>query len=353
MTQNAATYTATRGRVAGLDALRGLAILLVLLRHSAPNVFGGAGIVGVVIFFALSGYLITGLLMRDMSKYGRIRYGRFYRNRAFRLLPALLLFVAVLVIVIVAVDPLNDRDQLLRTVVVSLSYTANLPFDHGSDAISHLWTLATEEQFYLVWPLLVALGFRMKRLRLVLWATGVGLFLVCAASVLIAGDSVAALYSLPTSWAISMVIGAAAQIGKRKLDDLMRLNPWVAGTTIALAFALLLGLSLAPDLKTAPGAYLFGGTAIGSATVVLIWFAERQEKPTSLLHPLIYLGTISYAAYLWNWPIALWLEQSPAFHLAGPLSVVITLCAATISWFALERPVQQWRSRLDAREAVK
>ena len=93
------------GRIAGLDLIRGLAIALVLLRHAWPSTFAGGGIVGVVMFFALSGYLITGLLLSDIRRLGRVRYVRFYRNRALRLVPALVLMLGALDVVTLDLDP--------------------------------------------------------------------------------------------------------------------------------------------------------------------------------------------------------------------------------------------------------
>lgn len=347
MTPSSADIATKGPRVAGLDALRGLAILLVLLRHAWPDIFGGAGIVGVVIFFALSGYLITGLLMRDMKRYGRIRYGRFYRNRALRLLPALVLFVIVLSIITLTLNPLDDKGELLRTVIVSLTYTANLPFDHGSNSISHLWTLATEEQFYLIWPVVIALGFRLDRLRMAVALPGILLVLLCGLSVLVAGDGVAALYSLPTSWAVAMVIGGAAQLGKDRVTAVLS-RPFLASIALLMSALVLITLSLTPALKEQPWAYLTGGILIGSATVILISLAERRQMASTLFRPLMWLGTISYATYLWNWPISLWLEQSLPIQTAGPLSAILAVAAASLSWLAVERPISSLRTRLDS-----
>ncbi|WP_425455718.1 acyltransferase family protein [Cryobacterium soli] len=97
--------------------LRGIAIALVLVRHAAPSVFGGAGIVGVVIFFALSGYLITAILHRNILKSGRVRYARFYRNRALRLIPALVFMLMGLTVITLTINPLDDRTRLVRTLL--------------------------------------------------------------------------------------------------------------------------------------------------------------------------------------------------------------------------------------------
>ncbi len=111
----AETTPTPKRRIEGLDLLRGLAIALVLIRHSQLIHFGGGGIVGVVIFFALSGYLITGLLVKDLTSYGRIRYGRFYLHRATRLLPALFALLAVYALITFIWNPLRE-DRGTRSV---------------------------------------------------------------------------------------------------------------------------------------------------------------------------------------------------------------------------------------------
>src|SRR6476661_159015 len=113
-------------RMPGLDVLRGLAILLVLMRHGLPEVFGNAGIVGVVVFFALSGYLITGVLTADHARTGTVSFLEFYRRRALRLFPPLLLLLLVFSVVELVTDRLHDRWYLPKTLVTALSYTSDL-----------------------------------------------------------------------------------------------------------------------------------------------------------------------------------------------------------------------------------
>ena len=107
----AAQHTAARPRLDGLDVLRGAAVGAVLLGHSWPGIFQGAGIVGVIAFFVLSGYLITNVLVRDIERHRKIRYGRFYAHRAFRLVPALISLLGVYAIVELATDVLGDRSK--------------------------------------------------------------------------------------------------------------------------------------------------------------------------------------------------------------------------------------------------
>lgn len=196
MTATALPTTPAHRRIEGLDLLRGAAIALVLLRHSWPDAFGGAGIVGVVVFFTLSGYLITGLLAADVRRYGRIRYGRFYRNRFLRLIPALLFVLAGLVVIEGILDVSDTRRFVPRTIGVALTYTMNIPlFNHGSPNFSHLWTLANEEQFYLVWPLIIVLGVRYRKLRLLVAVTAAALIVLLVTTVAWQHDDIQKIYN--------------------------------------------------------------------------------------------------------------------------------------------------------------
>ena len=307
-------------RIDGLDLLRGIAVGLVMLRHALPDVFPGAGVVGVVMFFALSGYLITGVLER------KPRLGDFYARRAWRLVPPLLVLVAGVVLVTLVLDPLGDRDQLLKTVVVALTWTADLPFGHASDATYHLWTLALEEQFYLLWPATLLLLGPRRGLVLAALATG----LACLLTTWWLAEDPDLAYSLPTSWALCFVVGAAARMHR----DRLRVPTWTA----PVALAALAVLSMVP-LRGHALTYLAGGPAIAvlTAALVLSW-----RTWTTVTHPalraLVWLGTVSYGAYLWNYPLTLWLRPH-----AG-LAVVLTLAAAALSWRYVEAPLQRRRT---------
>jgi peptidoglycan/LPS O-acetylase OafA/YrhL len=342
------------GRIAGLDLVRGLAIALVLLRHAWPATFGSAGIVGVVAFFALSGYLITGLLLTDLAERGRIDLARFYRNRAIRLFPPLLLLLAVIAVVTIVADPLDQRDGLVRTLIIGLTYTGNLPIDLGNSTIDHLWTLATEEQFYLVWPLLLTLAVPRRRTGPILLAVAAAVLLVLVVTVIGAEPNVEDIYRYPASWSLALVIGAAAQIWSD------RVGAWLpagrAARTLVgwIAVALLVVLAFVPNGKAEATSYLFLGPFVAVVTVVLIHvWSDWRDLPTAALRPLLALGTISYATYLWNYPIVLWLGAAVAgtdLAVWRPLAGIgLTLAAATLSWWLVEVPARRWRRRLDAR----
>lgn len=343
--------TGTTARLYGLDVLRGLAIFLVLLRHAWPEYFGTAGIVGVVMFFALSGYLITSLLDRDISANGHVRYGRFYIHRAFRLIPALAFMLAGFAAIEGVWNILGDRPKILRSVIVGMTYTTNiLGFDHGSTALGHLWTLATEEQFYLVWPLVLFVAIKWRRVRTVTWACIVGATLACAATIFLAGSTPERVYTLPTSWCVSMLIGALSYLERDALSRILTFEKMPRHLVRGISIVALAYISLLPEMKAWAGTYLLVGPAIALLTVVLIFDFKRFNGPAPrFVRPLLALGTISYAAYLWNKPIVSWLGDSPLGLVNGVASIVLTLLAATVSWWIIERPIATLRRRNDRR----
>lgn len=333
-------------RLPGLDVLRGLAIVLVMLRHAWPRVFGEAGAVGVVIFFTLSGYLITGVLLRDAQTPPGMMIWRFCRNRALRLLPALLILLFTFGVVEIITNRLADRATLRNSLILGLTYTSDLPLRHVSmsPGISHLWTLAVEEQFYLLWPFI--LFFARHRLKRALAVVGIIAVLLCAFTVAALPGRGGVVYMLPTTWAVTLVIGAAAFVFR----DARRARNSSAAFPLT-ALAMLLALCVLPDAKNHPTWFLVLGPAVSLLTVCLIRGAEDwRELPPSWVEPLRHLGIISYGAYLWNLPIVNWLA-GPVLRFSSPwrgaASIPLTILAAILSWNLAEKHVARFKRELD------
>lgn len=342
----------TSARIQGLDALRGLAIILVLLRHSWPDVTGSAGVVGVVLFFTLSGYLITGLLVSDIGRFGRVRYGRFYRNRAIRLLPALIFLLVGYVVVTMIWDPVGDRPTVVRAVIVALSYTTDIPYDHGTIALSHLWTVSVEEQFYLVWPIILTIAVRTKHVRSALVLSAVTIVVLLLASYAVAEPKTIRIYTLPTSWCVAMVIGAAAAFLMPQLEAIFRGSRRARCLSFAGSAVLLLAVAATPEDVSSLFAYLVVGPCTALATVGLIVHVRHwRELPSRWLLPLVWMGTISYAAYLWNYLIRSWMVSPSLSTEQAVGTLVLTIVAAVLSWFAVEKPALRLKSALDRRRA--
>ncbi|MDF1477792.1 acyltransferase [Leifsonia sp. H3M29-4] len=316
-------------RIQSIDLIRGIAVALVMLRHAYPEQFAGAGVVGVVMFFSLSGYLITGVLLDEVARNGGVRFGGFYARRAARLVPALVVFVAVFALVTLVFDPLSDRQVLPRTVLVALTWTADLPFDHGSDAIFHLWTLAVEEQFYLLWPVLLVAAARARRVGWLFAAASLAALAGCVATLVWLWPHPDLAYALPTSWVGCLLIGAAARVWRDRLV--------VRGALGPVALVVLLAVSVVP-LRGHASTYLVWGPVIAALTaIMLLAWRDWRTVGAPVLRPLVLLGTVSYAAYLWNYPLTLWLRGTTEF--AGLVSIVLTLVAASASWMLVERPI--------------
>lgn len=337
-----------RHRKPGLDLIRGIAVAMVLLHHAWPDLFPGFGIIGVVVFFALSGYLITGLLERDLQEHGHIRYGRFYLHRAFRLMPALIGVLVVFALVEGIWNVLGARHEILRTVVVAMTYTMNLGFfDRGSDALRHLWTLATEEQFYIVWPALLAFAYRRGRVRAIISVALVLVLAACVLTIVATAPETQKVYTLPTSWAAAMVLGCLAKIEQARITRwVQHCRPGMVGAVCLLA---LIALGFAPEGKESALTYLVKGPVTAVASIGLIFeYAKWDALPNRSLRPLLGLGVISYAAYLWNYLIVSWMGGARSDFFFGTATILVTVAAAVISWYVLERPAANLRVRLEA-----
>lgn len=347
-----------KSRLDGLDVLRGMAVGLVLLRHAWPGTFSGAGIVGVVIFFVLSGYLITGVLQRDIGTYGRVRYRRFYAHRAFRLLPALAGFLAVYAIVEISLDALGDRtDGIIgNSVAAALLYVQDLPLPiETSVAVAPLWTLAVEEQFYFVWPALLLFASNRGRVGRLLAVSAVLILLAMASSVVLSSavmETTVHLYPLPTTWGVALIAGSAIHIYRQSLFAMFA-SGRVRMSVGLLAIAALTVASLFAEVKESAAFYLIGGPAITIASSVLVVLgASRTVRMPGWTRPLRLLGLISYAAYLWNYLIVAWLGRANGDELSSLASVgsiALTIFAAIISWFTVEALGRRWRAGFDAR----
>ncbi|WP_158375298.1 acyltransferase family protein [Cellulosimicrobium cellulans] len=331
-------------RIAGLDALRGVAVLLVMAHHALPEALPGSGAVGVVMFFTLSGWLVTGLLLDELEATGRVRLLRFFARRARRLLPALGIMLAGFTAVTWTLDPLGERQTVVRALLVALGYLTNLPITIGSRATFHLWTLATEAQFYVLWPVIVMIAWRARRMESALAWSGVVVLAGCVLTLAWAAPDYAMAYRLPFSWSLALVIGATAQWASRRGTPTRTRPARGSRGMVVLVVLVLAGCSLMA-LQDSPGAYVLGGPAIAGATCVIIsrivagaraGNMARSPAAHHAMRALGGVGVISYAAYLWNYPLVLWLRTIDA-PLHALLSSAATFALAAVSWHAVEK----------------
>jgi peptidoglycan/LPS O-acetylase OafA/YrhL len=335
-----------------IDVLRGLAIGLVILRHAWPDVFPGAGVVGVDVFFALSGYVITRVLDRDLVSLGRPRFARFYIHRVFRLYPALILVTGVYAVATLLWDDGVTHRQLAANVGAALLYLGDFPnLVNMTGPIGHLWTLAIEEQFYIVWPVLLWLAYRMtRRLGVVAVAVAVALTAVCLCTLALSAAP-ADIYELVTTWASSIAIGGAAYFYH---EAIRRALGRFSGAAAILAVLVLLAACFYPDAKDHSITYILGPSLIALAAVVILNWATTPGNEVvrfDPLKPLNWLGRISYGVYLWNFPVTNWwnsaLGTPPAW--ADLALIPLSIAPAVISWYTVEALGRWLRKRYDER----
>lgn len=354
-----------------LDGVRALAVALVLLFHfGVPGIDGG--FVGVDVFFVLSGYLITGLLRRQLEDDGGIRLGRFYARRARRLLPAsLIVLLAVVVGSWFALDAVRNQD-VGRDAVSAALYVANLRFafyageyfapGDTASPVLHYWTLAVEEQFYLAWPIALLVGWRVAaRLSrsprvVVLGAVGLGIAASATLSVLLAGSPLT--YYGPHTRAYQLLAGAALALlpsAPGAVADGVRGRRLADGAALAGGAALVALALTVDDAGSYPG---LAGLAVAAASVALVLGVDRA--PAGIAARVLghaapaAVGRLSYSLYIWHWPIivlgpGLVAELDlPAWTGGRPALVVVTLVAAVGSYLLIEQPVR-FRLRPHAR----
>lgn len=327
-----------------LDGLRAVALAFVLLSHGGVGFVGGA--IGVDVFLVLSGYLITGLLLVELDRTGSVDLRAFWARRARRLLPA-----AIALIVVVA---LLGRTDGLDT-LASLGWWSNWRFalaDEGyfdafgaPSPLRHTWSLAVEEQWYLLWPpLLLGLGRLGRRNRA---AATAALALASAGAMwLLAGDLDRAHMGTDTR-AQGLLVGAlvAMALHGRPAGSLPRPATTLAG--LAGAGALVAIGWTVPGSE--PLLYRGGHLVVALAAAAVVVAAVRPDGPVRValaIGPLRAVGRVSYGAYLWHWPLFVWLTPDRTGLDPWPLLAVrlgATAAATVLSWHLVERPV------LDAR----
>jgi len=329
-------------RIPSLDGLRAISIAAVVSSHllwhgeTGPHALirTALGRMGVQVFFVVSGFLITRLLVREQGARGRISLARFFQRRAIRILPPYLVYV----VTVVAISRLVAVPMPRADVAHALTFTMNFASDRSSWVLAHGWSLSTEEQFYLAWPLL-AVAFGWTRTR---WLAA-----VVAAVPFVQFAVTGALPSI--HWFPNGVDGIAAGCLLALLwDDPQAsrvLRRMTTGATPLVALALVIArIALAPYhvgtlLETLSG----GAIAMLVARVVLHpgGFASALNAA-----PAVWLGKLSYSLYLWQQLFTRpTLEREP---LPFPLAVACALGCAVISYYAVERPLLAARARLRA-----
>jgi peptidoglycan/LPS O-acetylase OafA/YrhL len=370
--------------IPALDGIRGVAIIVIMGYHSGVFLTSG-GFYSLDMFFTLSGFLITSLLISEWRRTGTIRLGAFWARRARRLLPALLVLLAGVAVYAAFLVPPDTYTHLRSDGISALFYFANWHFiainssyfgQTGlSSPLTHTWSLAVEEQFYLVWPLVVLGVFKV-------WKNTKVLLVVCVAGalasavemgILYAAASVDRVYYGTDTRAQSLLVGAVVAValslwadhrrGGAAAGDQGRVHrhlggdpAWAARTARGRRWVLAVGLAgvagcavLWTTVSYNDELAFRGGFLLAALSTAAVLFSvvcsQRSVLAVCLsFSPLRHVGRISYGLYLWHYPLVLYLDHARTGLTGYPLFAVrvgATLVIATASFYLVERPVRQ------------
>ncbi|MET8079621.1 acyltransferase [Streptomyces sp. NPDC005303] len=345
------------GRVSGLDGLRTLAVALVVVHHVQPDVLPG-GAVAVDVFFTISGFVITRLLIAEYVRRGGISLMSFYRRRWLRLVPAMLAVCAFCVLLASTTDLWGFRGSL-QAAGFTAAFLTNVvralepgPYSELTAPLAHTWSLGVEEQFYLLWPLVLLLLLRRLRARTVLLCTAALCVLpLLWRCVLWNPEAAHRIYNGTDTRADQLLAGAlvAVALARLRSDDprLALLRTWSA--RLAWPALSLLGLvawrfPVTGDLGAWTAAwYTIGFLAVAalSATLVTALELRPDDRLSRLLAltPLTWVGrNLSYGIYLWHYPVVRLLASLGVEEGRLAATVTLTLLMALLSYYAVEKP---------------
>ena len=342
-----------------IQGLRAIAVILVVLYHFWPGRLSG-GYIGVDVFFVISGFLITGQLSRELDRTGRIALPGFWAKRARRLLPASLIVLAFSAIATLVILPLSSLIDSLREILASAFYVENWSLaagsvnylaSHDATIAQHYWSLSVEEQFYLVWPLLLLgatwLGARFFSRRR--WLPMIAVVVI----VTVASLAISILYthSNPAE-AFFVTFTRAWEFGVGGILALVpRLRPvraWLSDILGYGGIVLIVVCAFRYNQDTP-----FPGTAailpvLGAAAIIVSERSKHWWDVGSVLGgpPQRFIGDISYSVYLWHWPLIIIAPYIPGWGLEGWNRVVLFIGSFVLGWLTkrfIEDPARQWR----------
>ncbi len=340
-----------------IEGLRAIAVVLVVLFHAEIGPFSG-GYIGVDVFFVVSGFLITSLLLSEVSRTGTLALPNFWARRARRLLPASCL---VIVVTLIAAQWLYDPlllGNLARDAVAACGFFVNYVFawrqahgdggyfdaDVAKSPLLHFWSLAVEEQFYLVWPLIIwALARTARRLRHELMLVILVLWVLSAVSCVWLTDQQPAwaFYSLPTrAW--ELLTGALLAVSITTLRTLRR--QFVVPMAVA-GLAVIVAAAIQFDSGTAFPGIAAAAPVLGTALVIAA--GSALDAPAVLRdvlgsRPMLWIGRRSYAIYLWHWPalVLIGVEWGPLSWVQRVLVIAGSVLLSAVSYRFVEDPVR-------------
>ncbi len=350
-----------------IEGLRALAIGLVLAFHAGIRFIPG-GYVGVDVFFVISGFLITGLLVREAQRSGRVSLVRFYARRAKRLLPIASVVLVFAAIVTTTLLPRSDARIFGGDIVGAALYVVNwvlagrsvdyLASDVGQSPVLHYWSLSVEEQFYLVWPLVIIVALLVvrrfgTRLRPTL---AIGLMLVTvpslAWSIVLTGRQDASAFFVTTTRLWELGVGALLAIAATRLGNL---PTWVRQLLAAVGAAAVGYAALAFSATTPWPGYHALVPVLGTAAIIAAGVGSDRAIISRFLGlaPFVWIGGLSYSLYLWHWPLLI--AATDGLGLTGARWGIVVIVASVIpAWLGhvlIENPVR-FSQRVSSRSTI-
>jgi len=342
-----------------LDGLRGISILLVYIHHLYHPLMPG-GFFGVDVFFVLSGFLITSLLVQEQERKGSISLKDFYIRRALRLMPALITLILIIGGFALIFLDIRRKTATFQGILMALSYASNWFIAFGyftaNNPLGITWSLAIEEQFYLTWPLSLSLALRYKLgRRWILYILALAIVIIPLHRKMLAmhGANVLRLYYASDTRADTLLIGCLA--GLLVSWNLLPYNRRVeiCIKSLAAVAAVFLGYMVSTASPMGGMLYLHGGYTLVALSMGLILFVLVVWPPKVALSvlrftPLVWIGRISYGLYLWHWPVRLFVYSKnglPASVGQLLIVVVLSLSLTTLSYYFVEKPFLRWKKR--------
>ena len=339
-----------------IQALRAIAVVTVVIFHYWPSLITG-GYIGVDVFFAISGFLITGHLVREVGRTSRVSLPGFWARRARRILPAALLVLAFCLVAVLLVVPQNLWDQFLAEIRASTLYYENwylahqavdyLGQDNRPSPVQHYWSLSVEEQFYIFWPVLIVIAMafarrashRARRISITVMLATLTVVSLVWAILATASSPASAFFITPTRvWEF----GAG---GLLSLMAVSRAHPALRSAVSWLGIAMILAAAFLFTKQTP-----FPGTAAIlpiAGTVLVIWAGSPTLAWSPLgwmkTRPVQWVGDVSYSIYLWHWPLLILTPFLLDRQLTTPIKLVLvalTLVLAALSKRFVEDPVR-------------
>ena len=338
-----------------IDGLRALAVSLVVIYHAFPYWLPG-GFIGVDIFFVISGYLISSIIFKSLQT-GQFSFADFYARRIRRIFPALFLVLAACYAMGWFVLPAAEYQQLGKHIAAGAAFVANFALWQESgyfdaEAVSkpllHLWSLGIEEQFYIIWPLLLWLAWRLSG-RWIIWLLAFAGLLSFAANLWsIERDLVAAFYS-PLSRFWELLVGA--MLAWRVLQVPAKDNRYANACANSGALLIFIGVLLVDDSVRFPGWWAVLPT-VGASLLIAAGQEAWINRRLLAAGPVVWFGLISFPLYLWHWPLLSFLravvsQQPSLFWLSG--AVLLAILLSVLTYYFIERPI---RARTHQRSAV-